>query len=196
MDVSGWQVYIVNRLILILLSGIISFAVNAGECNKVGFNEKQNFIRCMAFASEGYVDAQFSVGQKYYYGLGTSKNYNLAFKWYMESATQGDYLAQNMLGSMYYHGDGIPQDFQQAAQWFMKSAEQGHPYAPYNLGLMFYMGEGVPQDFMYSHMWNNIAACKGIKKAEKFRNELSKKMTPDEIAKAEALAKKWMSKNS
>lgn len=49
---------------------------------------------------------------------------------------------------------------------------------------------------MYSHMWSNIAAVKGIKKAANFINELSKKMTPDEIGKAEELAKKWMSKNS
>jgi TPR repeat protein len=195
-DVPSWQEYVMSRFLTIILSGFISFAVNAGECNKEGFNEKQNFIRCMAFASEGYVSAKFAVAHKYYYGLGTAKNYSLAFKWYMESATKGNFLAQNMLGSMYYHGYGVTQDYEQAAKWFKSSAEQGHPYAPFNLGKMFYMGEGVPQDFMYSHMWNNIAAEKGITKAAKFRNELSKKMTPDEVGKAQELAKLWMSKFS
>lgn len=181
-----------NRLILTITLGLFVFSANATSCNIEKDDDAKNFSRCLESASLGYVDAQFNVAYKYYYGIGIPQDYNQAFKWYMKSAKQGNYLAQNILGSMYYNGNGTHQDYKQAANWYMKSAKQGHPYAPFNLGKMYYLGEGVPQDFMYSHMWNNIAARKGIKKAAKFRNELEKKMTPAQIGEAQELAKVWM----
>jgi uncharacterized protein len=52
-------------------------------------------------------------------------------------------------------------------------------------------GNGVLQDYVLAHMWLNLAAAQGDKDAAKQRDELAAKMTPDQIAEAQRLARKW-----
>ena len=48
----------------------------------------------MLAASQGDPFAQNSVGDSFFYGLGTDINYDEAFKWYKKSAEQGLMEAQ------------------------------------------------------------------------------------------------------
>ena len=74
-------------------------------------------------------------------------------------------------------------------------AEAGNIEAQNNLGIMYINGEGVLQDYVTSYAWANIAGANGCD-VKRFKSEyLEKKMTPEQIAEAEALAKKMIKKN-
>jgi TPR repeat protein len=46
-------------------------------------------------ATQGEVNAQFSIGWNYANGQGVEKNFNKAFEWYEKAALQGHPNAQN-----------------------------------------------------------------------------------------------------
>ena len=82
-------------------------------------------------------------------------------------------------------------DYKEAVKWWKLSAEQGHAKAQYNLGLMYAKGTGVPQDYVSAYMWWNIAGSNGHKDAVRNRNIVEKKMTKQQIEKAQELARNW-----
>jgi len=143
-------------------------------------------------AEQGYASAQFSVGVMYKNGLGVPQDYKEAVKWYTLAADQGHASAQYNLGVMYENGKGVPQDYKEAAKWYRLAADQGHASAQYNLGVMYGKGDGVLQDYIRAHMWFNIAAANGNDNARENRDIVAKKMTPEQIEKAQALAKECL----
>ena len=60
---------------------------------------------------------------------------------------------------------------------------------------MYSEGEGVIQDNVYAHMWFNIAAANGDEKARDNMDILVKEMTPQDISKAQDLARECVKKN-
>ena len=110
----------------------------------------------------------------YFKGYGVDQDYDEALKWYSKAAKQGDVSAQEEL------------------KQYVKSAEQGDAYAHFNLGEMYFQGEHVLQDYKQAHMWYNLAAANGHEQARVNREELSKKMTSDQIAEAQKMAREWM----
>ena len=75
-------------------------------------------------------------------------------------------------------------------------AEQGIARAQGLLGLMYEYGRGVPQDFVRAHMWFNLAASRlppgGVRdSAVKDRDRIAARMTPEQIAEAQRLARDW-----
>ncbi len=77
--------------------------------------------------------------------------------------------------------------------------EQGNAFAQYDLGLMYAQGYGVPLDYVRAYMWLILAAS-GAGNAEtrelapKIRNFIAAKMTPDQIAEAQRMARDWKPK--
>jgi TPR repeat protein len=61
------------------------------------------------------------------------------------------------------------------------------------LGLMYCIGREVKQDYVTAHKWFNLAALKGSNEAKKYRGEISREMSPTEIAEAQRMARDWMS---
>ena len=110
-------------------------------------------------------------------------------------AEQGDAVAQFYLGVMYANGEGVLEDDKEAVKWFKLAAEQGYAKAQYNLGLMYDNGEGVIQDNVYAHMWFNIAAANGHENARSNKGIVVKRMTPQDISKAQDLARECVKKN-
>ena len=66
--------------------------------------------------------------------------------------------------------------------------------AQLNLGLMYAQGQGVPQDYVSAHMWFNLSGSNGHKKAVESRNILERKMTKQQIEKAQEMARNWKPK--
>jgi TPR repeat protein len=69
----------------------------------------------------------------------------------------------------------------------------------FNLGLMYDNGAGVPQDYVQAHLWFNLAASHLAKVQERnsaasARDALAKRMTPEQIAEAQRLARDWKPK--
>ncbi len=122
------------------------------------------------------------------------EDYATALRLWRPLAEQGHATAQYNLGIIYEKGHGVPQDYAEAVKWSRKAAEQGHAQAQSILGLSYAEGEGVPQDYVMAHMWVNLSAAQGHKKAVKARDILAKKMTPDQIAEAQRLAREWKPK--
>ena len=106
-------------------------------------------------------------------------------------AEQGDARAQHNLGLTYANGHGVPQDYKEAVKWFRLSAEQGDAGAQLNLGLMYYKGQGVPQDYVLAHMWFNLSGSNGDEDAVENRDIIEKRMTPQQIEKAQEMARNW-----
>ena len=61
---------------------------------------------------------------------------------------------------------------------------------------MYYDGEGVSQDYIQAHMWFSLAATQGDEAGHKNHDLAAERMTPDDILKAQALAREWMEKHS
>ncbi len=123
-----------------------------------------------------------------------SGNYDSALNEWRGIAEQGNAGAQFWLGILYANGKGAPQDYRSAAEWFHKAAKQGHVYAQYNLGQMYFEGLGVTQDFVFAYMWTNISSAQGFMKAGDFRDTISSKMTPGQIAESQKLVREWKPK--
>jgi len=88
---------------------------------------------------------------------------------------------------------GVPD--KESAKWYLLAAEQGHIKAQLNLSVMYWVGHGVIQDIVIAHMWANIAAIDGSENAKKMRNQHESKMSSEQIAKAQELARKCIKKN-
>ncbi len=64
---------------------------------------------------------------------------------------------------------------------------------------MYATGDGVPQDYVQAHMWYNLAASRyppgsDRDKVVRNRDTVAEKMTPEQIAEAQRLAREWKPK--
>ncbi|MEZ5890639.1 MAG: tetratricopeptide repeat protein [Xanthobacteraceae bacterium] len=150
-------------------------------------------------AEKGDAHAEALMGLLYANGRGVPRDDHEAMKWFRSAADQGDPVAQLQIGIMYYDGRGVPQDYSEAARWYQLAAERGNPEAQYNLGIMYATGVGMPQDNILAHMWFNLAAARFTlsvprDRAARNRDTVARKMAPDEIARAQELARLWKPK--
>ena len=111
-------------------------------------------------------EAEYNLGEKYYYGEGVLQNYTEAVKWYRKATEQGHAGAQYSLGVMYRIGQGVPQDYTEATKWYRKSAEQGDADAQFYLGCMYYDGKGFSKNYTRAAEWWRKAAEQGHVKAQ------------------------------
>jgi len=148
----------------------------------------------LPLAEQGHAGAQNHLGELYAEGKGVPQDYQEAMKWYRLAADQGDAAAQYFLGVRYDEGTGMAQDFQEAVRWFREAADQGNAAAQNNLGQMYYQGSGVQQDYVQAYMWVSLAAVQGYELAAQGLEILEKKMTPDQLAEAQRLAREWKPK--
>lgn len=127
--------------------------------NKKLYSEAYQIIEPLA--RKGNAEAQYSLGNMYYYGNGVTKDYTETAKWYHKSAEQGNEWAQYHLGEMYYYGRGVTKDYTEAIKWFRKSAEQGNEWAQNYLGVMYEYGRGVTKDYAEAVKWHQKSAEHG-----------------------------------
>lgn len=87
-----------------------------------------------------------------------------------------------------------------SVKWFRLSAEQGDAKAQFLIGGWYHAGQWVKQDFVQAYLWYDLAASRSEgedqKSAIKNRGKVAKDMTPDQIAKAQKLAREWKPNNS
>jgi len=65
-----------------------------------------------------------------------------------------------------------------------------------DLGGTYLGGQGVPQDYIQAHMWFNLAGAGGFTKSVELRDTVAGKMTLQQIADAQRLARDWKPKAS
>jgi TPR repeat protein len=63
------------------------------------------------------------------------------------------------------------------------------------LGLMYCNGQDVETDYVTAHKWFNLAAMRGNDDAKRYRLELAREMSKAEIARAQRLAREWLTRH-
>ena len=76
------------------------------------------------------------------------------------------------------------------AQW-RAAADAGDRRAMLALGRLYAQGLGAPQDYVEAHKWFNLAVSRGEMAAVGERDALAAKMTPQQVAAAQELARSW-----
>ncbi|MBU6482236.1 MAG: sel1 repeat family protein [Nitrospirae bacterium] len=188
-----------TRILLTLVLAVVCVApVWAGFEEGIAAYERGDYATTLKewrpLAEQGDPTAQHHLGWLYAIGHGVPQDYQEAVRWFRKAAEQGDSDAQTNLGSLYLLGDRLPQDYTEAQKWLRAAADQGHPLAQTKLGIMYEDGEGVHQDRVRAHMWFSLAAAQGSELAGAFVTELTKEMTPAQIAEAQRLAQEWKPK--
>jgi uncharacterized protein len=131
--------------------------------------------------------ADFQAGMDAY----NREDFKTALHEWQPLADHGDARAQFSLGLLYENGDGVPRDYAKARQWYEKAAAQGDAKAQLYLGLQSSFGQGVPMDLVEAYMWYSLAAGNGNPHAPGYRADLSREMTPAQIAEAQKRAREW-----
>lgn len=144
-------------------------------------------------ALHGHANAQFNLAYMYREGQGVQQDDHEALRWNTLAAEQGHARAQHNVAVMYEEGQSVPRDFVEAQRWYRLAAKQGLASAQNKLGLLYGKGLGVPQDSVQAHMWFIIAAQYDNTRS-KFRDAFASTLTSEQIAKAQKLAREWMSK--
>ena len=132
-------------------------------------------------AENGHIGSQVFLGGMYTNGQGVETNYVEAFKWFRRAADKGDANAQRNLGAAYLVGRGVEKDYVEALKWNRRAADQGNPFAQWNLGYSYDKGFGVEKDCVEAYAWFNLASVIDADSA-KYRDELEKKMSPQQVA--------------
>ncbi len=143
-------------------------------------------ILCLALP----VWADFQAGMDAY----NRGDFKTALREWQPLAEQGDAQAQFSYGLLYENGDGVPRDYAKARQWYEKAAVQGDAKAQLYLGLQSSFGQGVPMDVVEAYMWYSLAAGNGNMHAPGYRNDLTRQMTPAQIAEGQKRAREWKPK--
>jgi TPR repeat protein len=129
-------------------------------------------------------------------------NKALALKLWLQSAESGDAYAQSVLGTLLYSGyGGAALNVPQALNWWWKAADQGEPAAMHSLAALYaapYIKEmqnaataEAPGDKVLAYALYALADKGGLRKSGVTLKEISKLMTPDQVAQGQALAMEW-----
>jgi TPR repeat protein len=94
---------------------------------------------------------------------------------------------------MYASGQGVNKDFAEAVKWMELSAKQGHPSAQHNLGVLYAFGLGaVPEDYVLGFQWLKVSIANGNQQSQEAINILGKKMSAEQLVKAQAMVRECM----
>ncbi len=143
-------------------------------------------------ADRGFSGAYLSLGEVYFGGEGVQQNSEMGIFYYSKAVELGDPTAAFYLGSAYEQGLHVKRDLPRAAYWYHKGAELGFHMCQYNLGRLYAGGLGVPQDLVEAYKWAILATYSGASDSAVLRDFLKPKMTLDQIAKGDELARVWM----
>ena len=67
--------------------------------------------------------------------------------------------------------------------------------ALFELGLRYCTGREIGQDLVQAHKWFNIAAMQGNAEARRYRSEISREMSAEQIAFAQREARAWLTRH-
>jgi uncharacterized protein len=127
------------------------------------------------------------LGQAYFHGTDTGKNYVEARKWLSLLADQDNYSAKNDLAFMLYNGLGGDKDYAKSFELYKQAAKHGDIFAQANLGLMYATGAGTEIDKARAYAWYSFAAGQGNSAAARNRNDLLKDMSWEELNSAQKI---------
>ncbi len=129
--------------------------IAAGTANGQGV--EGYLAELLAKVGQGDAEAQYELGNAYFFGDGVGQDHKKAVRWFSRSAGQGHAGAQHALGRSYSYGEGVLQNYRIAAEWYRKAADQENAAAQAKLGFAYATGEGVERDFTEAYAWLILA---------------------------------------
>ncbi|MEO1239673.1 MAG: tetratricopeptide repeat protein [Pseudomonadota bacterium] len=125
-----------------------------------------------------------------------ANEFEAAMAAFLPLARAGNADAEEFIGVMYALGLGVEKDPERAFEWYLRSAMKGHPGAQSGIGWYYELGLGMPApDLVRAYMWYGLSAIGGDPDAAISIEEVSKKMTREQIDRATILIndyKGWM----
>ncbi len=142
----------------------------------------------------GVVYAMHNIGVMYFEGKGVDVSYVKALEWYHQAADKGYPDSQNAIGGIYERGESVKRSTEEAVKWYRLAADQGFLASQNSLGVIYASGDGgVAADLVQAHLWFSLAAKEDASAASR-RDRMAARMTPQQIAEAEKLARNWKPK--
>lgn len=145
-------------------------------------------------AAQGHADAQFKVGAAYQFGNGVAVDPQKALEWYRKAAEQRVPEAQFNLAYMIENAIAGQLPIEEAARNYRAAADQGFGRAQLNIGYLYYEGKGVGRDVAEAWAWFSAAESRNVPEAADARARVEGEMSPDEMARAQNLAKDRISR--
>ena len=135
--------------------------------------------------------AQNKLAHCFYNGTGVDVNMNSAYGWWRRAAEPlngASPSAEALMncGICNMTGKGAEKDNSRAEDYLLRASKLGLPHAQFCLGI-FYKDHGIK---IKSYAWLNIAATGKHNNAINEKNQLEKKMSPNEVREAQKLAEK------
>lgn len=163
-----------------------------GEAYYMGDGVAQDLQEALRWArlavEQGNAHGQGLLAAAYNTGRGVVQDAETALHWARLAAEQGNARGQTVLAFIYENGTGgVAQDYAEAVRLARLAAEQDHGDAQALLGMMYRSGRGVEQDNVSAYMWLTLSASHpGIGGVRNVLDNLVTRMTPEQIAEAEA----------
>ncbi|KAG8124424.1 hypothetical protein E2320_019720, partial [Naja naja] len=120
-ELGGWSEMFRTAYFAYQSGNIDSSLVQYAYLAEMGYEEAQ--INSAYIMESGNVFARVKIGDYYFYGFGTTKDYVSAVTYYTLAANQLSAEAMFNLAYMYEHGLGVPQDIHLARRWYDLAAE-------------------------------------------------------------------------
>ena len=94
--------------------------VGCGSWAQTEENPNQYSAALQEKAESGDADAQFQLGDCYFFGLGVKRDLVEGASWYRKAAEAGQMKAQFNLGGCFHEGMGVEPDLMAAIRWWRK----------------------------------------------------------------------------
>lgn len=156
---------------------------------KISFRRNMRYGVISLFALAA-LTTQSAAGADLFDGLTAMKasRFEEAREIFLPLAQGGNADAEELIGVMYAMGLGVERDDERAFDWYLRASLKGHPGAQSGIGWYYEVGRGIPApDLPRAYAWYTLSAIGGDPDAAISMNEVVKKMTPEQIAKAELL---------
>jgi TPR repeat protein len=146
-------------------------------------------------ADAGDANCAYGMGLLYGNGFGVDMNDELALKYYGIAAEQGHGDAAFNLAVMHQNGWGVPMDEKTANEWYVVAAGKGNTEAQMALGRYFAMDFLDTYDPVEAYKWFSLADRLGDFDAKDKSNFIASRMTPEQVAKGDALVEAWVAEH-
>lgn len=124
-----------------------------------------------------------------------SHRFEEAMAEFLPAARSGNADAEELIGVLYAMGLGVERDDERAFEWYLRASMKGHPGAQSGIGWYFEVGRGTGVDLVRAYLWYGLSTIGGDPDAAVSIEEVAKKMTPEEIRRAQVLIndyRPWM----
>lgn len=176
--------------ILIMLSHSVWADVNQGEYFLYQGQYEQALVALKDGVAQKDPKACFLTALVKLFGGETSEQKTEGLLLLQEAAHKGYNPAIDTLAGLYLHGDFVEQDRFQALRYYEMAANRGYGPSQFNAGIMHKNGDKIPQDLESAFVYLSLAALNRgdldelVEDAAGYRNEVAKKMTPEQLHQA------------